>query len=429
MSEALRIPNLPVQRPRLYQGVCFNSNYRLMPYLTLEDESYFTVSQALAFMFTSPIEFLKKYNIHVNEEDVPYFVPSRVATDRLRTYLGDQMADAKDNLHFALGRPKAFEGNKKGPVEGSFDQLIEALISQLPGYVPKKRQRDAKPPEATSLLTFEELYELILLEILRWNKYEALERYPENDGMTADDILLTPLDILLHRHRNAGALRTEPTDTVYQYLLPHEQALMTPAGLLFRTLRYTGKLIQDKDWMKLTANSVNFPLEVSYYDNSTTYIFLRPDPKWGITTFEKCTLMDSIDMEKFRRVTFKDVREYWERRHAKERRHEPDRRQSLADRNQRIDEIVAEAQSRQKALSDFPSPNRNIAEETAQERDRHRREAGEAWDKRWEDQPLKSDNSSNDTQPSTADPTPQERKRIDFSEIRKKKQEQNNESD
>lgn len=229
--------NKVVGRPSLYFVVDMKTGVIAGFHVTLESASWDTARFALVHAFSPKAEYCRRLGLDYVEADWPISgVPARLVGDRGELIGMQSMRVVEETLGCELVNARAYRGDDKPYVERTFGSIKTALLKQLKGYGPKRRNRDGEPnPRSRACLNLFEFNRLIARFCVTWNS-KRLARDSIPDAILGDSSArATPLGLWNWGLRNQGGkLRAIDRNVLYRHLLPQVDAKMYGDGIHFR---------------------------------------------------------------------------------------------------------------------------------------------------------------------------------------------------
>lgn len=281
--------NIVVGKAVLYIIVDVYSRLITGFYTGLEESSWIAAMMAYMNMNENKVEFCKKYNININEEDWPsYGIPSKINTDR-----GESISKASDQLVKHLGitieNNPPYCPDMKGIVERWFKGINESLQKYIPGGVRKDhKQRGGKDYRSNAVLTIREFNEIVIKHILSYNN-TILQSFSMSKDMIDNELLPTPSNIWNYGSANKLLFTTNvPKDKMMLALMPKDKASITRGGILFKGLFYTCDTGLRNEWF-LRKPQLPKHVDIAYDPRNLNKIYIY-DSK--TMSFETCNMLE-----------------------------------------------------------------------------------------------------------------------------------------
>ena len=231
--------NQIIGRPTVYIIIDVFSRMITGVYVGLESPSWNGAMMVLDSMVADKVEFCRKYNIVIEEEDWPCsFIPEAIIADRGEME-GYGVGNLINNLNITIENTSPYRGDYKGIVERFFRTMNERIESFLPGAIMKDYRKRGDPDyRLEAKLTLKEITEIIIRSVLLHNIKE-IEKYPLTPEMIRDDVKPTPLDIWNWGIANKkGTLRKIDRERFRINIMPRGKATISRGGVVFKNLYY-----------------------------------------------------------------------------------------------------------------------------------------------------------------------------------------------
>jgi putative transposase len=174
-------------------------------------------------------------------------LPAQFLADRgeFEGYNADILVEAF-SIHVSTTPP--FRADWKPLVERHFRLINDRKIKDIEGAVQKKA-RGSRDTRLDAIMDLKAFRKTLALDFLDFNNTSIIDDYPLDIDMVQDQITPRPIDLwnwgLVHR---SGAQKFFPTDVVRNFLLPRENAVVTPKGLRFKKMYFTADILEKLDW-------------------------------------------------------------------------------------------------------------------------------------------------------------------------------------
>ncbi|KPB05183.1 Mu transposase C-terminal domain-containing protein [Bacillus sp. CHD6a] len=279
--------NRIIGRPVIYAVLDVYSRIITGLYVGLEGPSWLGAMMALDNMVSDKVEFCKKYNIDIEEEQWPsHHLPKIIIADR-GEFEGYSVENLINNLNIKIENTTAYRGDLKGIVERKFRTLNGKVKQKAPGAIQKEyRERGDRDYRLDATLNLKEFTAVIITLILHHN-HKIIEKYPMEKEMIADSIVPTPINLWNWGIKNRkGRLRTVDRNILRLNVLPRGNATISRAGIKFKNLFYGSKQSLEEQWyLKLKNKSI----EIVYDPRNVEKIYIPHD---GGKDFEVCSLLE-----------------------------------------------------------------------------------------------------------------------------------------
>jgi hypothetical protein len=198
--------------------------------IMLRNECYLSVMVALDHVASDKVEYCKRFNVTISEEDWPVkHLPRRILVDRgvLRQWKGNHLVNT---LKITVENTPAYRGDLKALVERLHRSIKDRIITHLRGNTIAQEIGDHRKPKREATTTVDGLTEAILAEVIFHNT-SSME-YTRTKAMIRDGVEPIPARIWQWGCKKATAsLRSIPQDILRLNLLPLQMASVTDEGL------------------------------------------------------------------------------------------------------------------------------------------------------------------------------------------------------
>lgn len=232
-------PDLVIGRPVVYFLVdCFTGMITGFQ-ASITAPSWDNAATAIYNALERKVNFCKKYNIDIEDEEWPSFgCPNIILCDNgeVSKTLSD---DVCSKLNIEIANARRYRGSDKGGVEHAFALLNNHLAGKgIPGELKKlTHERGDADYRKTANINIKEFTTIIINFILFRNKRKFRELTDEN--MIKAGIANSPISIWKYSLENiGGTLRTYPSDYVIKALMRKGNARITNEGIKFHKLLY-----------------------------------------------------------------------------------------------------------------------------------------------------------------------------------------------
>lgn len=281
--------NWLIGRPVLYFVVDSYSRMITGVHVSLEGPSWDAARHALYNAFTSKVEYCKRYDIEITDEDWPCFhIPLEVAADR-----GELLSNAGEIMTRTLGPTlqiaPPFRGDWKPIVESRFRLINEGLnLKFIPGGIDQRRlERIDRDYRMDAVLDIDQFTRIILLQVLVHNRNLHLPHLATPE-MIGEDLELTPIEIWKWGMRNnVIKLNVKSEAEIKLGLLPSANATVRRGGIYFKGMLYTCELAERERWAERSHNVRLMKKKVWFDPNNTENVWVREN---GV--FHKLSIVD-----------------------------------------------------------------------------------------------------------------------------------------
>ncbi|GAA0758999.1 transposase [Clostridium sartagoforme] len=280
--------NRIIGRPVVYAIIDVFSRLITGIYIGLEGPSWMGAMMALDNMVEDKVEYCKKYDIEIEEEQWPSkHLPEIIIADR-GEFEGYSVENLINNLNIKIENTSPYRGDLKGIVERSFRTTNEKVKHKTPGSIQKEfRKRGDRDYRLDATLTLVEFTRIYINIVLHHNN-KIIEKYPMDKEMIADEIAATPLNLWKWGMENRkGRLKIVDRELFRLNILPKGKASISRAGIRFKGLYYSSeKAIQEQWFINLKVRSV----EIVYDPRNMNKIYI---PYNNGMEFDECYLVDT----------------------------------------------------------------------------------------------------------------------------------------
>jgi hypothetical protein len=280
--------NIVVGRAVLYIIIDVYSRLITGFYAGLEESSWTAAMMAYMNMNENKVEFCKRYDIDIEEEQWPsYGVPSRINADR-----GETISKASDELvkqlHINIENNPPYCPDMKGIVERWFKTINEYLERYVPGGVRKDhQQRGGEDYRKNAVLNIREFNEMIIRFILGYNN-TVLQSFSMSRDMIDNQIVPTPANLWNYGATMKLLLTSSiPKEKMMLTLMPKDKASIQRGGICFKTLYYSSETGMRKNWFLRVSNGPK-SVDIGYDPRNLNKIYIY-DKK--TMQFETCNML------------------------------------------------------------------------------------------------------------------------------------------
>ncbi|KEI94813.1 Mu transposase C-terminal domain-containing protein [Clostridium botulinum] len=279
--------NRIIGRPIVYAIIDVFSRLITGIYVGLEGPSWIGAMMALDNMITDKVEFCRKYNIEITEEQWPSkHLPEIIIADR-GEFEGYSVENLINNLNVKIENTSPYRGDLKGIVERNFRAINTRIKHKTPGAIQKEfRERGDRDYRLDATLTLDE-FTAIIIKMVLYHNNKLIDKYPMEKEMIEDEIV--PIPIKLWRwgiENKKGRLRVVDQEIFRLNILPKGKANVSRAGIRFKNMYYGSKKAIEEQWfIKSKVRSI----EIVYDPRNMNQIYIPYED--GIN-YEKCCLLE-----------------------------------------------------------------------------------------------------------------------------------------
>jgi hypothetical protein len=231
-----------VGRPIIYIVIDVWSRLIVGLYVAIEDASWSSAMMALANAACSKVAYCAEHGLEIEEDDWPAAnIGARLMSDH--SEVDSKVAgNLAEHFNRIIEAPQAYRGDLKGLVETQFNTNQVKFGQFVPGYVEKDfTKRGARDYRLDALFDINS-FTATMIDIVLERNSKTLEKYDRDQGMPADTVPLSPIE-LWHwgiRHRS-GRFQAWPEEYVRFRLMPTAKASVDRNGISFQGRSYVGK--------------------------------------------------------------------------------------------------------------------------------------------------------------------------------------------
>ncbi|MGE7717622.1 Mu transposase C-terminal domain-containing protein [Priestia megaterium] len=280
-----------IGRPVIYIVIDVFSRMVVGMYVGLEGPSWTGAMMALANVVTDKKVYCANYDIEIDEKDWPSnHLPEILLADKgeFEGYNVDRLITAF-NLH--VENAASYRADWKGIVEKQFDLIQKKVKPLLSGYIDKDfQERGAKDYRLDAKLTLKEFTQILIKQILQYNKKHYLKSYVRDKELVAAEVLPIPVDLWNWGIQNrTGKLRVFPEELVKLQLLPRAKATVTFKGIQFKGISYSCESALKEMWFENARMKGSWKVELAYDPRDISNVYVIDE---SIGFFEKCNMLD-----------------------------------------------------------------------------------------------------------------------------------------
>lgn len=356
-----------IGRPVLYFVVDAYSRMITGVHVSLEGPSWEGARHALYNAMTSKVEYCKRYNVKITDEDWPcYHIPLEVAADR-----GECLSNAGETMTNTLGPTlqitPPFRGDWKPIVESRFRLINEGLnLKFVPGGIDQRfLERIDRDYRLDAVLDIDQFTRIILLQVLVHNRNLHLPHLATPE-MIGEDLELVPIEIWKWGMRNNIIKLNVKSDAEIKLgLLPSADASVRRGGIYFKGILYTCELAERERWAERSHNIRLMKRKVWYDPNNTENVWVRHD---GV--FIRLSIVDH-QLGKYAGYRFEEVEDW----NAAIKHPSPDAQYRKLNDSAKVKREVDAEIEMARALKDAEPPAKSKAEAVRNVRQNRAREA------------------------------------------------------
>lgn len=247
--------------------------------LSFDPPSWLGAMTALANAVTDKVAFCAKFGISITPEEWPcHHIPAIIEGDRGELE-GNGVAGILRRFQISVENAAAFRADWKGIVEQRFKLIQVEWRSYVEGYVDQDYgERGARDYRLDAVLDIDDLTRIIIRQILYYNNWHELKKYPRQPEMTEDGVPSVPRELWNWGVATKGGLPRSPREEAFLFaLLPTTEASVTPQGIYYHGAHYTCPRAVRENWFS-KARDKRFKVTISYDKRDADRIYVH-DPK------------------------------------------------------------------------------------------------------------------------------------------------------
>jgi putative transposase len=333
-----------IGKPTLYLIIDRKSRLIVGFYVGMEHASWVCAMEAILSISADKHDLCARYDVQYEPEDWPahQVFPKEFLADR-GEMISMASAQVSDGLQVTVTNLPGLRPDWKPLVECSFKLTHESIRDVTPAYDPPSNatKRRGKHYEKDACLTLKDFSKIILESIITHNR-KAMRSYALSlEELTAG---LEPSPISLWNHNiveRAGLLTRFPENHIRYALLPQDTATVTEEGIIFRGCHYTCSHAVEKGWF-VNARKTRFRITVSYDSRLVDTIYVH-----GLkATGERFPATLTSRSDKYRSLSFAEVKFYEALRSAARPSIEQSRAQANMEFHRKVDPVTAAAKKK-----------------------------------------------------------------------------------
>jgi hypothetical protein len=204
---------------------------------------------ALENASANKVEYCKKFNIDINEEDWPAAnLPREIVADRGE--MKSKYPNGIVTLGIRVANTPSYRPELKAVVEQHFrikNDMIKRILGKAGAITKEKRNPGDPDPSDTAAITFDTFNRIMIEHILAFNKMSLPREFLVTPEMFKENVELTPNGVW-EWGKKRMLLHERPTSTIHYALLPKGTAKVTRFGIEFKKLCYSCEIGEEKGW-------------------------------------------------------------------------------------------------------------------------------------------------------------------------------------
>ena len=255
-----------VGRPVMFFIKDVKSRMIMGMYVTLENTSWNCALMALKNTAENKVEFCKRYDVDITNEDWPCsHLPVSITADNGE--MGDKgVEEIIAKLGITVENTPPYRGDLKGIIEKNFEMIDLKLRYIVPGHVDKDDgQRGAINRRKQACIDLKTFIQMVIRCVIYYNNHHYMETYTKTPDMRKHGIRPVPREIWNYGMQfQSGLLRMVSKDDIYRILLPKSKASVTDRGIIFRDLYYTCKKAENERWFDRAKIDGRWTIPITY---------------------------------------------------------------------------------------------------------------------------------------------------------------------
>jgi Mu transposase, C-terminal len=246
--------------------------------LSFDPPSWLGAMTALANAVGDKVAFCAKFGINIRPEDWPcQHLPAIIEGDRGEME-GNKTLGILKRFHIDVQNAAAYRADWKGIVEQRFRLLQQPWRAYVEGYVDTDYgDRGARDYRLDAVLDIDDLTRIIIRQVLYYNNYHELKKYPRLPEMTEDGVPSVPRELWNWGIAMKGGMPRQPREEPFLFaLLPTAEVSVTPQGIYYHGAHYTcPRAVREKWFTK--ARDHRFKVTISYDKRDGDRIYVHDD--------------------------------------------------------------------------------------------------------------------------------------------------------
>lgn len=279
-----------IGRPIIYIVIDVFSRMITGFYAGLENASWTTAMMAIYNCTVNKVEFCKKYDIDIKEEEWNSSdLPEAILCDKGSELTGKNIENLVNIFNVEVKNTPSYRADLKGIVENIFGQINNEFKQFLPGAITSSpRERGEIDSKKTACLDIIQINQIIIRIIINHNN-RFINSYKKDVCMIEDNVKCIPTKIWEWGMDNRVGCKLRFKDDILKLgLMPSAQARVTDRGIKFNNMYYTCKTAIDNKWTLKAKMHKTWSVDISYDPRDIEHIYLTSLDR---TEYEICTLL------------------------------------------------------------------------------------------------------------------------------------------
>ena len=281
-------PNTYLDPATFYQVTDVATSLVCGIYVGHEEASWIGAGLAVRNVVEDKVEFARRFGVEITPDQWPCqgVLPARLLADNAE-FKGDLATEFTAKSHVTVENAQALRGDRKGTVEGKFNQFKTELRKRLPGIVRKNQaDPDAIDDRREARLTLRQVTAAVIETVVLLNN-RKLQDFNRKREMIEADVFAVPTEMWAWSVRTGmSELRSFDVATAEFAMLPTATVAVTEDGIRFKNLFFCGADPRADAFAYARQDGVA-RVEISYDPLCTTNIYVHdPDAERGFQVFK-----------------------------------------------------------------------------------------------------------------------------------------------
>ncbi|MFC5446718.1 Mu transposase C-terminal domain-containing protein [Paenibacillus aestuarii] len=292
---------------------------------------------ALENASTNKVEYCKRFNILINEEDWPAAnLPREIVADRGE--MKSKYPNGIVSLGVRIANTPSYRPELKAVIEQHFrikNDMIKRILGKAGAITKEKRDPGDPNPSDTAAITFDTFNRIMIEHILAFNKMSLPREFLVTPEMFKENVELTP-NSLWEWGKKRMLLHERPTSTIHYALLPKETAKVTRFGIEFKKLCYSCEIGEEKGWFDSECIEGNSSVTIAFDSRNCSQIIIQLQD----ASFIYCRLTPKY--QEYENLCFEDVKAIFEFRSQQYKNNSNSDKQTKAEFNAITSNLIKE---------------------------------------------------------------------------------------
>lgn len=231
---------------------------------------------ALENAAANKVEYCKKFNVDINEEEWPAAnLPREIVADRGE--MKSKYPNGIVTLGIRVANTPSYRPELKAVVEQHFrikNDMIKRILGKAGAITKEKRDPGDPDPSDTAAITFDTFNRIMIEHILAFNKMSLPRDFLVTPEMFKENVELTP-NGLWEWGKKKMLLHERPTSTIHYALLPKETAKVTRFGIEFKKLCYSCEIGEEKGWFDSESIEGKSNITIAFDSRNCSQIIIQ----------------------------------------------------------------------------------------------------------------------------------------------------------